>query len=28
VRSDFALSGYAWGVERNRRLIARESNQA
>jgi AraC family transcriptional regulator, regulatory protein of adaptative response / methylated-DNA-[protein]-cysteine methyltransferase len=28
VRSDFALSGYAWGVERKRRLIARESNQA
>jgi AraC family transcriptional regulator, regulatory protein of adaptative response / methylated-DNA-[protein]-cysteine methyltransferase len=28
VRSDGALSGYAWGVERKRELIAREANQA
>jgi AraC family transcriptional regulator, regulatory protein of adaptative response / methylated-DNA-[protein]-cysteine methyltransferase len=28
VRHDGALSGYAWGVERKRELIARESNQA
>jgi AraC family transcriptional regulator of adaptative response/methylated-DNA-[protein]-cysteine methyltransferase len=27
VRNDGTLSGYAWGVERKRELIARESNQ-
>lgn len=27
VRNDDALSGYAWGIERKRELIARESNQ-
>jgi AraC family transcriptional regulator, regulatory protein of adaptative response / methylated-DNA-[protein]-cysteine methyltransferase len=25
VRSDGALSGYAWGIERKRELIRRES---
>jgi AraC family transcriptional regulator of adaptative response/methylated-DNA-[protein]-cysteine methyltransferase len=28
VRNDGALSGYAWGVERKRELIAREATQA
>ena len=28
VRSDGALSGYRWGVERKRALIERESQQA
>jgi AraC family transcriptional regulator of adaptative response/methylated-DNA-[protein]-cysteine methyltransferase len=27
VRNDSALSGYAWGVERKRTLIAREAAQ-
>jgi AraC family transcriptional regulator of adaptative response/methylated-DNA-[protein]-cysteine methyltransferase len=28
VRNDGALSGYAWGVERKRELVAREATQA
>jgi AraC family transcriptional regulator, regulatory protein of adaptative response / methylated-DNA-[protein]-cysteine methyltransferase len=28
VRHDGALSGYAWGVERKRELVAREATQA
>jgi AraC family transcriptional regulator of adaptative response/methylated-DNA-[protein]-cysteine methyltransferase len=27
VRTDGALSGYRWGVERKRKLIAREAKQ-